>query len=156
MPRRPRRAAATTTTQTPPAPPANVITFAIPERSPRATKIKSLLSVKRQATENMNEIKDSLGGTVADAVENHGLHKKAFGWIGQLDKMSPEKIHDTMMHFLYYYEASGLQARAASAPRLPTGDAAPATAVAEAEAEAPPTVPVAGNVRPFPQQAQTA
>lgn len=141
MPRRPR---APTTTAAASAPAGNVLQFRVPDRAPRPAKVKSLLALVRTATENMDEIRSSLGGTTADAVETHGLHKKAFGWIKQLDKMSPEKINDLMQHFAYYYEASGLKARAESAPRLPEAT--------EGEREALPPPARGATVTPFPNQ----
>lgn len=121
-----------------------------PERAPSERKVKDLLRLNRTASENMDEIRSSLGGTMADAVENHGLHKKAFGWVKQLDKMSPEKIHDLMQHFGYYYDVSGIRARAESAPRLPATGGPGET---EADPPASDTRPTAEVVTPFPRQA---
>lgn len=152
MPRRPRNQSAglpTTTGAAPSNTNTNTNTFNIPapERAPSRAKIRSLLTSSRSATENMNEIKDSLGGQISDAVENHGLQKKAFGWIKQLDRMSPEKISDVMTHFLYYFDVSGLRERAASAQRLPMGD--------DPNEQDSASAPVANVnvVMPFPSQA---
>jgi hypothetical protein len=152
MPRRPR---------TPASPPALTVPAGLaiiqqipaPEDAPAATRIVSLLRTNRTAAESMDEIRQSLGGTMADAVENHGLHKKAFGWVKQLDRMSPEKISDLLGHFLFYVQARANNApsildRALSAQRLPTGEA---TAETETTAEsAAPAPRQRGNITPFP------
>jgi hypothetical protein len=129
----PARAAAATAIAAPL--PANAVLITPPEQAPKPAKLKALLSAHRTATENMNEIKDALGGQMSDATENHHVDKTAFGWIKRLDKVSPEKGNDIVSHFLYYLDASGLRARFEAAQRLPLNDEATVT-----------------NVRPFPRQ----
>ena len=46
------------------------------------------------------------------------LHTGAFNLIRRLDKMKPGDLADFMEHFDHYFQASGLQERANSAPRL--------------------------------------
>jgi phosphatidylserine/phosphatidylglycerophosphate/cardiolipin synthase-like enzyme len=112
------------------------VLIAVPAQAPSQRKVRELLNVNRSASDNMDEIRSALGGTMQDAYQNHSVHKKAFGWIKQMDKMSAEKLHDLMGHFLYYYNVSGLKQRAESAPRMP--EPAAETATEDAEAEAPP------------------
>lgn len=142
MPRRARTAAPAATT----VPAAEPTRPRVPERAPRPAKLKSLLALNRTAKENMNEIKDSLGGTMSDATENHGLHKKAFGWVKQLDGMSPEKINDLLTHFAYYIDVTGIEARGNSAQPHP--------ALVEGEREEDETPLARGTVVGFPAQAQ--
>lgn len=152
MPRRPRRTETPTTAPAPALPATIEIIRQIPApaEAPASARIVSLLRTNRTAAESMDEIRQSLGGTMADAVENHGLHKKAFGWVKQLDRMSPEKINDLLGHFLFYIQARSGNApsildRALTAQRLPTGDAQP-----ETDAEAAPTQ-ARDTVVAFPQ-----
>lgn len=129
------RAAAASTTPTAAALPANAVLITPPEQAPKPAKLKALLSAHRTATENMNEIKDALGGQMTDATENHHVEKTAFAWLKKLDKLSPEKGNDIVTHFLYYLDASGMRARFEAAQRLPLNDEVATT-----------------NVRPFPRQ----
>lgn len=118
-----------------------------PAQSPPPNVIRNLLTTSRTATENMDAIRGSLGGTLSDAVTNQHLHKQAFGDIRRLDKLSPEALALRMAHFFYMYEASGLQARAASAPMLPEM-AGPGEEI-ETAPEAPATGP---EPRPAPNR----
>lgn len=111
MPRRPRptpQQAATTTLSVP-----------VPASAPTARNVTGLLTTARTADTNVEAIRE---GLAAAAAAVPGLQRKAFGWIRQLDRMAAEDLHDFMGHFLRYYDVTGLAARAASAPRLPTGD----------------------------------
>ena len=45
-----------------------------------------------------------------------------FGWIRQLDRMSPEKLNDNLADLEYMLDASGLNERAKNAQRLPIED----------------------------------
>lgn len=55
------------------------------------------------ATEKvMGEGRSSLGGMIADAVEDKHLHKGAFGVFRRLDKMSDQKRSEFLHHFDYY------------------------------------------------------
>lgn len=152
MPRRPRRIPAAETPGTAIAVtplPANAVLILAPEQSPTGAVLKNLLSKNRTAQEAINEIKDSLGGIMTDATQNRHLDKTAWGWLKKLDKMSPEKMHDTVSSFLWYFQASGLKSRADAAQRLPLEGQT-------TEAEAAPDDNTArvgrGTVTPFPQQ----
>lgn len=142
MPRRSRSAPVVTTPAT-----SAPVPRRVPERATSRAKVRSLLALNRTATENLSEVRDALNGAMTDAVQNHHLMKGPFGWIKKLDKMSPEKIRDWVDGFLYYYEVSGIEERANSAPRLPIDE--------EPEAEAPAAAAEGrsgGTVTPFPAQ----
>jgi hypothetical protein len=83
--------------------------------------LKSLLKSGRTMKENVDELTTAHATEVREAVDKKFLHKKAFGTIKQLDRLSPEKLADFMEHFDHYFEASGLEERANSAQRLPMG-----------------------------------
>lgn len=85
-------------------------------------KLKNLMAAKRSAKKDTAEIAGQVGQMIRDACENNHLERKPFGWIVQLDAMEPEKIRNTLDHFDYYLDVSGIRKRAESAPRLPMGD----------------------------------
>lgn len=90
-----------------------------------ATKLKNLLKAAMSAAQDSHEITSSLGGKIASAVENDHLHKKAFGTLRMMNKMTPERLSDYWDTLQFYVDISGLGERAASAPklRLETGEA---------------------------------
>lgn len=162
MPRTPRRAPTTVTTPAPLTPTTLAVIQQIPppEAAPAASRIVSLLRSSRTAAESMDEIRQSQGGILSDAITNHGLHKKAFGWAKQLDRMSPEKINEQISHFLFYIQArasngASILDRALSAQRLPTGEHhEDAPAVDEQQDIAAPPPARGATVTPFPAQPQ--
>ncbi len=107
-----------------------------------AAKLRDLRTAGRAAQNDISEIAGGLGSTIKEAVEKNHLHRKAFAVIKAGDKMEPEKLAEYLYHLDYYLEASGLRARAATAPAMIPHDD---------EAEEPQT-----NVRPFPMPAGIA
>jgi hypothetical protein len=87
-----------------------------------ASKLRSLLSSSQKASEDCAEIKGALGEELKTAKEKHNLHPKAFNTIKGLMGWEPEKLREFKDHFDFYWEASGLEKRADSAPRLSLGD----------------------------------
>lgn len=81
-------------------------------------KLRQLLKDAGAAYKDGREIAGGIGQKIANAIEHDHLHKKAFATIRALDRMTPEKLADYMDTLLYYYEISGLEERAKSAPRL--------------------------------------
>ena len=108
---------------------------------PSTSVLKRLMASARAVIKDMAEMRGTFASEVKTAVEDHNLHKGAFGWIRQLDKKEPEAVKAWMDHFEHYYEASGLKKRADSVVRMDLGD----DDDQEGEAEE-------GNVRPFPTQ----
>jgi len=88
------------------------------DRRISAGKLKKLMSECRSATADMDELRSGIGGKISAAVEKENLNKKMFGWIRQLDNMTPEKLAANLDDFNHMLDISGLNARAASAPRL--------------------------------------
>lgn len=83
-----------------------------------AATIKSLLKSGRALKENLDDLTSAHAAEVREAVDKKHLNKKAFQMIKSLDRMTPEKLAATMEAFDHYYEVSGLEARAESAPRF--------------------------------------
>jgi len=86
------------------------------------TKLKKLLRDQRTGQDSMDEIRGTMGNAVKQVVEKDNLDKKMFGWVKQLDRMTPEKLAYHLPNFLYMLDASGLSARAEDAKKLPLGD----------------------------------
>jgi hypothetical protein len=86
-----------------------------------APKLKSILSSTQKAKEDIAEITGPLGEEIKSAIEKHHLHRKAFNAIKSIYNAPPEKLREFKDHFDYYWEASGLEKKANSAPRLPMG-----------------------------------
>lgn len=105
------------------------------------SKLVNLMKAKRGAKKDAGEINGRVGQMIADAVENNHLHRKAFGWITQLDQMEPEKIADLLDSFEYYLDIGGINKRRESVMRMNLG----AEAKDEPEAEPEPS-----NITKFP------
>lgn len=164
MPRRPRQTAA--------APAITPVTldalqqFAAPDFAPSQTAMQNLLRAHRTASEDIEAIREAFGGRVDELTASRVLHKKAFGWVKQLDKMEAAKIYDTLAHLLWYIRAGGILQRALAAQPLPMGDdaeAAPENTAAPAPETDEPAAPArrqrrgpapASNITPFPQMTQ--
>jgi len=87
-----------------------------------ASKLRSLLSSAQKASEDCAEINAALGNEIKTAKERHNLHGKAFSTIKGVMNWEPEKLREFWDNLLFYWEASGLEKRAESAPRLSLGD----------------------------------
>lgn len=85
-------------------------------------KLRSLLSSARSAQADITEIAGGMGEAIAKAVENDHLDRKAFNMVRALDKLEPDRLADVLENFEHYLDISGLNERAASAPRLPIGE----------------------------------
>jgi len=85
-------------------------------------KLRSLLSSARSARADISEIAGGMGEAIAKAVENDHLDRKAFNMVRALDKLEPDRLADVLENFEHYLDISGLNERAASAPRLPIGE----------------------------------
>ena len=113
-----------------------------------APKLKSLLKAKRGAKTDTGEINGRVVQMIAEAVEKHHLHRKAFGAIVHLDRMEPEKIRDYLDCFEHYLDISGIGKRAESVERLPLGDANETGGNDDEDDASEP----AANVQQFPRQ----
>lgn len=117
-------------------------------------KLKSLLASCRSTQNDITELAGTLGEQIKSAVENHHLHKKAFNVCKMADRMEPEKLAEFLEQLEHYLEATGLNERAASAPRMDMGAAGEQTENEADEAEqdkaAKRNKGARGNVRAFP------
>jgi hypothetical protein len=86
-------------------------------------KLKRLLKNQRTGQDDMDSIRGRMGSEIALAVEKDNLDKKMFGWIKQLDRMSPEKLAYHLPNLLYMLDVSGINDRAEEAPKMPLNDA---------------------------------
>ena len=82
------------------------------------TKFNKLLKSQRAAQGDMDEIRGNMGAEMKAAVEKDNLDKKMFGWVKQLDRMSPEKLAYHLPNLMLYIEHADLEKRAAEAPPL--------------------------------------
>lgn len=85
--------------------------------TPEGDLVKLLKACKGHE-KNIAEYVGSLREKIGYAVEKKHLHKKAFGWIRQLDKMESEDVAALLDHFNHYLDVSGIQKRADDAPAL--------------------------------------
>lgn len=119
-------------------------------------KLKSLLASCRSTQNDITELAGTLGEEIKTAVEKHHLHKKAFNVCKMADRMEPEKLAEFLEQLEHYLEATGLNDRARSAPRMEMGDGNGADPT-ENEADEAEQDKAAkrksgrGNVRAFPQ-----
>lgn len=81
--------------------------------------LKKLISHARKAKSDTGEINGDFGAAVKAAVDNHGLHKKAFAICKSLDRLEPEVLSDTLAHLDDYLVKTGLRKRADSVMRMP-------------------------------------
>lgn len=86
--------------------------------------VKALLVTAKRVGKKTAELNGELGAAVANAVEHKYLHRKAFSFINQLNKMEPEKLAEFKAHFDHYWIEAGLEERAESAPRMEMGEEA--------------------------------
>lgn len=91
-------------------------------------KLRALMSSARSVQKDVSSLVGTHREQIADAVENHHLHKGAFAVIKRLDRLEPEKLADFLDCLDHYRDISGLDDRAASAPKLAMGDEFPAPA----------------------------
>ena len=84
----------------------------------RPGKLKKLLKEQRAGQNDMDEIRGSMGSAIATAVEKDNLDKKMFGWLKQLDRMTPEKLAYHLPNLFYMIDASGIGDRAQQAQKL--------------------------------------
>lgn len=80
------------------------------------------------------EYRGELGGIIADAVEHKNLHKKAFSWARQLQRMEGVKLGEFLFHFDLYREYLEVDKQAA-ADMLEDRKRQAAEAAEEAKAE---------------------
>ncbi len=78
----------------------------------------ALLRACKGHERNIQEYVGSLREKIGYCVEKKHLHKKAFGWCRQLDKMESEDVAALLDHFHHYLDVSGIQKRADDAPGL--------------------------------------
>ena len=88
------------------------------EKMISASKLKKLLKEQRAGQIDMDEIRGSMGSAIATAVEKDNLDKKMFGWLKQLDRMTPEKLAYHLPNLFYMIDASGIGDRAQQAQKL--------------------------------------
>jgi len=109
---------------------------------PSTSVLKRLMASKRALTKDMAEMRGTYASEVKTAVDDHHLHKGAFGWITQLDKKEPEALREWIDHFEHYFEATGLRKRADSVVRMDFDEDEDGGEGDEADSE--------GNVTQFP------
>jgi hypothetical protein len=85
-------------------------------------KLKQLIKDARTAYKDTRAIAEDFGQKIAQAIEHDHLHRKAFAVIKTADRMEPEKLAEFFDALDYYRDASGLNERAASAPRMEMGN----------------------------------
>lgn len=81
-------------------------------------KLRSLMASARSTKKDVDEIVGGHRSELADAVEKHHLHKGVFAVIKRLDRMEPEKLAEWRDVFDHYWDISGLDDRASSAPAM--------------------------------------
>lgn len=81
-------------------------------------KLRSLLASARSTKADVDEIVGGHRSEIADAVERNFLHKGVFATIKRLDRMEPEKLAEWRDTFDHYWDISGLDDRAKSAPAM--------------------------------------
>ena len=84
--------------------------------------LQKLMKDIRIGQDDIDSVRGTMGSAVAKATEKYSFNKKMFGWIRQLDRMSPEKLNDNLADHEYMLDASGLNERAKNAQRLPIED----------------------------------
>lgn len=87
-------------------------------KSPAASTLKTLLKSAARRSESVGDINLKYASEVKALVDSRGLHAKAWGMVVSLNRMTPEKLRELMLHFRKYYEDVGLQEREESAPTL--------------------------------------
>ena len=116
-----------------------------------ANKVKALLRAADKMQEDVNTLTSDFAQEIKDA-KKQGIHKKAFGHLKTLNRMTPESLREYLHHFNHYMDVSGLNDRAASAPVLPMGEE---DADEEEQPDGNPATEGATrrgrNVRPFPR-----
>lgn len=97
----------------------------------------TFLSLMRRCKSPENKIAEyrgELGGIIADAVEHKNLHKKAFSWARQLQRMDGVKLGEFLFHFDLYREYLDVD-KAAAADMLEDRKRRDKEAAEEAKAE---------------------
>lgn len=84
---------------------------------PTAKIVKDLLKAAKEKKEADVDNSTDYAGKVKLAQQNH-LHKDAFNVIKKIANWTPEKQADFLEHFDYMLEVTGIEDRAASAPRF--------------------------------------
>lgn len=79
--------------------------------TPKST-LEELAKAKRNAKKRSQSINGTLGETIAKAVEEKHLDRKAFGIAMQLEAMDDERLHLTFHNLLHYCEVLGVTKRA--------------------------------------------
>lgn len=74
--------------------------------------LDDLAKAKRNAKKRSQSINGTLGETIAKAVEEKHLDRKAFGLAMQLEALDDERLHLTFHNFLHYCEVLGVTKRA--------------------------------------------
>lgn len=85
-------------------------------------KLNELLKISNNVKSRMDEAKGELGGKIADAVENHNLHKGAFAQAAKLKRMDSVKLRSFLDNFDYYRDVLKLDDLAASQLPLEGGN----------------------------------
>jgi hypothetical protein len=83
-----------------------------------ATKLKALLAVKRKAKNAVGEINGEAATEIKNVTNKYNYSRRVVGWLSVLDNMPPEKLAIELEDLEHGLEASGLNDRAKSAPRL--------------------------------------
>lgn len=89
---------------------------------PPAKVVKQLIKDGRTAHQNIQSIAGEYGEAVKNAVEKHGVHRKALAIARQADRMEPPKLAEFLDHLDYMLDVAGLRERAKSAPRMDMGE----------------------------------
>ncbi len=78
------------------------------------TVLEELAKAKRNFTKRSQSLSGTFGETIAKAVEEKHLDRKAFGMALQLDALDDERLHLTVHNLLHYLEVLGVMKRASA------------------------------------------
>lgn len=90
---------------------------------PPGSVIKKLAKEQRSASSRAAEIRGEYGNSVAKAVEDKHVDRKALSIALQLDKLPDERLHVVWMHLMHYTEQLGVQKRALAQEEMFAGGA---------------------------------
>lgn len=79
---------------------------------PTDAVIRKLAKEKRSAKARVGEINSEVGNSIAKAVKDKHVDRKALSIACQLDNLDDERLHVTYFHLLKYIEDLGVKKRA--------------------------------------------
>lgn len=85
---------------------------------PTEKKIQDLAKEKRNAKKRMQSISGEIGQSIAKAVEEKHVDRKALSMACALDAMDDERLHVTYVHLMEYIKFLGVDKRALAQAEL--------------------------------------